>query len=156
MSARSLAKMAGRLLIRAVPRCGIAAAPGRFHAEVCCRQNSCWDSGFILIKPQTGGAFPAVFRKAMRNRMARHRGDTVVRYRGMRCPGHAVRRPSKDEGAGNAGCTPHPLPYAQNKKTRAGQHRYAEITPAFPARWLDDLLCALPGVSGFLVTVPPG
>jgi hypothetical protein len=44
--------------------------------------------------------------------------------------------PPKTEGAGNAGCTPHPLPYAQNKKTRAGQHRYAEITPALPAQWL--------------------
>src|SRR6202035_1241937 len=43
----------------------------------------------------------------------------------------------KAEGAGNAGCTPHPLPCVQMKETHAGQHRYAEITPAFPARWVD-------------------
>src|ERR1700748_2440873 len=36
--------------------------------------------------------------------------------------------PSKAEGAGNAGCTPHPLPCVQTKRTHAGQHRYAEIT----------------------------
>src|SRR5581483_9126303 len=44
--------------------------------------------------------------------------------------------PSENEGAGNAGCTPHPLPCVQTKKTHAGQHRYAEITPALPAQWL--------------------
>src|ERR1700748_891321 len=33
----------------------------------------------------------------------------------------------KTEGAGNAGCTPHPLPRVQTKETHAGQHRYAEI-----------------------------
>ena len=43
--------------------------------------------------------------------------------------------PEKAEGAGNAGCTPHPLPYVQTKETHAGQHRYAEITPALPAQW---------------------
>src|SRR5581483_4011139 len=58
--------------------------------------------------------------------------------------------PPKAEGAGNAGCTPHPLPCVQNKKTHAGQHRYAEITPALPAQWLYGLLRALPGVPGLL------
>src|SRR5689334_15752613 len=59
----------------------------------------------------------------------------------------------KEEGAGNAGCTTHPLPYVHNKKTHAGQHRSAEITPALPAQWLYGLLRALPGVPGLLVPV---
>src|SRR5581483_2719214 len=59
----------------------------------------------------------------------------------------------KTEGAGNAGCTPHPLPCVQNKKTHAGQHRYAEITPALPAQWLYGLLRALPGVPGLLAPI---
>src|ERR1700731_3593031 len=63
-------------------------------------------------------------------------------------------RPSRsEEGAGKAGCTTHPLPCVQNKKTHAGQHRYAEITPAFPAPWLYGLLRALPGVPGLLASV---
>src|ERR1700738_3226296 len=67
---------------------------------------------------------------------------------------HPTVAPSEDrEGAGNAGCTPHPPPRVQTKKTHAGQHRYAEITPALPAQWLYGLLRALPGVSGVLVTV---
>src|SRR5581483_10920764 len=61
--------------------------------------------------------------------------------------------PLQTEGAGNAGCTPHPLPCVQNKNTHAGQHRYAEITPALPAQWLYGLLRALPGVPGFLATI---
>jgi hypothetical protein len=32
-------------------------------------------------------------------------------------------------------------------------HRYAADITAFPARWLDRLLRALPGVSGLLATV---
>src|ERR1700758_2123616 len=58
------------------------------------------------------------------------------------------------EGAGNAGCTPHPLPRVQNEKTHAGQHRYAEITPALPAQWLYGLLRALPGEPAFLPPSP--
>src|ERR1700759_401435 len=41
----------------------------------------------------------------------------------------------------------------KTKKTHAGQHRYAEITPALPAQWLYGLLRALPGVPGFLATI---
>jgi hypothetical protein len=33
------------------------------------------------------------------------------------------------------GARTHPLPCVQNEKTHAGQHRYAEITPALPAQW---------------------
>ena len=39
------------------------------------------------------------------------------------------------------------------KKTHAGHHRYAEITPALPAQWLYGLLRALPGVPGLLAPV---
>ena len=66
---------------------------------------------------------------------------------------HILVAPSNTEGAGNAGCTPHPLPRVQTKETHAGQHRYAEITPALPAQWLYGLLRALPGVPGFLATI---
>src|SRR5581483_10710299 len=80
--------------------------------------------------------------------------DTTLRSRGMICPGSASSvLPRKAEGAGNAGCTPHPLPCVQTKKTHAGQHRYAEITPALPAQWLYGLLRALPGVPGLLASV---
>src|ERR1700759_2627646 len=48
--------------------------------------------------------------------------------RDTKCPGFAFGHPRKAEGAGNAGCTTHPLPCVQNKTTHAGQHRYAEIT----------------------------
>jgi len=41
----------------------------------------------------------------------------------------------------------------KTKKTHAGQHRYAEITPALPAQWLYGLLRALPGVPGLLAPV---
>jgi hypothetical protein len=41
----------------------------------------------------------------------------------------------------------------KQKKTHAGQHRYAEITPALPAQWLYGLLRALPGVPGLLAPV---
>src|SRR5262249_38738444 len=62
--------------------------------------------------------------------------------------------PQETEGAGNAGCSPHPQPRLQIKKANErSHHRFAEITPAFPARWSFQLLRALPGVSGLLATV---
>src|ERR1700761_4754340 len=79
--------------------------------------------------------------------------DTTQHSRG------AISRPSDNgrsletEGAGNAGCTPHPLPRVQNKKTHAGQHRYAEITSALPAQMVLRLLRALLGVPGLLAPV---
>ena len=42
----------------------------------------------------------------------------------------------------------------KKQKTRKhSHHRFAEITPAFPARWLYGLLRALPGVPGLLAPV---
>src|SRR5713101_2201671 len=60
----------------------------------------------------------------------------------------------KLEGAGNAGCALHPRSRVQNrqgKRTRA--YRFSGGTPAFPAQWLYGLLRALPGESGFVVSV---
>jgi len=42
----------------------------------------------------------------------------------------------------------------KTKKTHAGQHRYAEITPALPAQWLYGLLRALAGDRAFLPPSP--
>jgi hypothetical protein len=60
----------------------------------------------------------------------------------------------KLEGAGNAGCALHPrsrVQKAKGKRTRA--YRFSGGTPAFPAQWLYGLLRALPGESGFVVSV---
>jgi hypothetical protein len=60
----------------------------------------------------------------------------------------------KQEGAGNAGCALHPRSRVQNrqrKRTRA--YRFSGGTPTFPAQWLYGLLRALPGESGFVVSV---
>jgi len=42
--------------------------------------------------------------------------------------------PSKGEGAGKAGCRPHPWP-ASRKKAGGENHRFGQSIPAFPARW---------------------
>ena len=65
------------------------------------------------------------------------------------------RRPSKTEGAGNAGCWPHPQPRGQ-KRVEGPQAKSLQVKPkhpALPARWLYGLLRALPGVSGLLAPV---
>src|SRR5581483_11986317 len=64
-----------------------------------------------------------------------------------------IRHPRKARVQGMPGARTHPLPCVQKEKTHAGQHRYAEITPTFPAQWLERLLRALPGVSGLIATV---
>src|SRR5690242_1448809 len=46
--------------------------------------------------------------------------------------------PLQTEGAGKAGCPPHPRPPCI-KKARGENHRYGRNNPAFPARWLYDL-----------------
>jgi hypothetical protein len=42
--------------------------------------------------------------------------NTTPHSRGTICPSSGSTLPSKTEGAGNAGCTPHPLPCVQNEK----------------------------------------
>src|ERR1700719_2580951 len=59
----------------------------------------------------------------------------------------------KQRAQGMPGGRTHPLPCVQNKKTHAGQHRDAEITPALPAQWLYGLFRALAGVSVLLAPV---
>src|SRR6185437_8277074 len=58
----------------------------------------------------------------------------------------------KTEGAGNAGCWPHPWP-ACNKKRRRQSPQVSRNSPAFPARWFERLLRTLPGVPGLLAPV---
>src|SRR6185437_5824236 len=61
-------------------------------------------------------------------------------------------RPRNIEGAGNAGCWPHPWP-ACNKKRRRQSPQVSRNSPAFPARWFERLLRTLPGVPGLLAPV---
>src|SRR5580704_6306906 len=54
-----------------------------------------------------------------------------------------------EEGAGNAGCRPHPWP-ACNKKSRRQSPQVQPDHPAFPAQWFYGLYRALPGDRAFL------
>ena len=56
------------------------------------------------------------------------------------------------EGAGNAGCWPPPWP-ACKTKSRRQLPQVQPKHPAFPARWLDDLLRTLPGEPGLFAPV---
>jgi len=58
-----------------------------------------------------------------------------------------------EEGAGKAGCPPHPRPPCV-KKARGRNHRYGRSNPAFPAQWFDGLFRALPGDRAFLPPSP--
>jgi hypothetical protein len=71
---------------------------------------------------------------------------------GMR-PRFACRCPSR-EGAGNAGCAPHPRSRVQRveKKTHTSIQGSGG-NPTFPAQWLYGLYRAHPGVSGFPASV---
>src|SRR6201999_4188117 len=44
--------------------------------------------------------------------------------------------PFRTEGAGNAGCTTHPLPRVQRKRTHAGSTQVRRNHPALPAQWV--------------------
>src|SRR5215470_17734785 len=63
-----------------------------------------------------------------------------------------MRGPRREEGAGNAGCSPHPWP-ACNKKSRRQSPQVRRNSPAFPARWFYGLLRTLLGEPGFIATV---
>ena len=63
-------------------------------------------------------------------------GDAASHSRGRICPGFASHRaPRKLEGAGNAGCRPHPWP-ACNKKRRRQLPQVQPEQPASPAQWI--------------------
>src|SRR5580698_8988423 len=64
-------------------------------------------------------------------------GDIRLRSRSADTPRFCIDKvPRKIEGAGNAGCTPHPRPRVQSEiSTRVSHHRYAETPPALPAQW---------------------
>jgi hypothetical protein len=61
--------------------------------------------------------------------------------------------PPQAEGAGNAGRWPHPQALWAEKERCPQVSTGRPNGPALPAQWLYGLLRALPGVSGFLVTV---
>jgi hypothetical protein len=77
--------------------------------------------------------------------------------RGITCPKFCKKTlPSKSEGAGKTGCTPHPrsrVQWVDSGRTRA--YRFGGVTPAFPAQRLYGLYEFAP-VTGFLATVIPG
>jgi hypothetical protein len=50
-------------------------------------------------------------------------------------PSLAKLHPRKTEGAGNAGCTTHPLPCVQTKETHARPTQVRRNHPALPAQW---------------------
>src|ERR1700748_1589698 len=60
------------------------------------------------------------------------------------------------KGAGNAGCTPHPLPCVQNEKTHAGSTQVRRNHSGTPCAMVLRLLRDLPGVSGLLASVAYG
>src|SRR5689334_17369641 len=64
--------------------------------------------------------------------------------------------PQKTEGAGNAGCTTHPLPCVQNKKDARRPTQVRRNHSGTPCAMVLRLLRALLGVSGLLASVPPG
>ena len=78
------------------------------------------------------------------------------RSRGGRRPRLAFRCPSKEEGAGNAGCALHPRSRVQiaREKTHTSIQGSGEH-PTFPAQWLYGLYRAHPGDQDLLVTVAP-
>jgi hypothetical protein len=69
--------------------------------------------------------------------------------RGLRV---VVPRKQREQGMPDARCTRGPVcKMGKEKRTRA--YRFSGGTPAFPAQWLYGLLRALPGESGFVVSV---
>ena len=61
--------------------------------------------------------------------------------------------PLKSKGAGNAGCTPHPLPCVQNGKDARRPTQVRRNHSGTPCAMVLRLLRALPGVSGLLASV---
>ncbi len=88
---------------------------------------------------------------------ARNDEDMRRRSRGaISRPSHGIRRPSRREGAGNAGRWPHPQPRLQWKKQTSVVTTGKTERSALPAQWFLRLLRALPGVSGLLASVACG
>src|SRR5262249_15112320 len=88
----------------------------------------------------------------------------VIRAQGMhqRFPRHWIvpescrkRRPSNDEGAGNAGRQPHPRPCVRMEEAHKQVTTGQPLSPAFPARWLTTYSVFSPVRPGFVVTVAP-
>src|SRR6201995_3030612 len=64
------------------------------------------------------------------------------------------RRPSKKEGAGNAGCSPHPPPCVQNKENEREANTGTPKSHGTPCAMVLRLLRDLPGEPAFLPPSP--
>ena len=79
--------------------------------------------------------------------------DALLHSRGTKCPSDASSLSlMNSEGAGNAGCRPHPWP-ACNKKRRRQSPQVRRNIAAFPAQWFERLIRALSGAPGLLATI---
>ena len=80
--------------------------------------------------------------------MTRRRRETAFPRRDLR-PSDAAFPSLEQEGAGNAGCTPHPLPYAQNKRDARRLNTGTPKSPGTPCAMVLRLIRALPGDRAF-------
>jgi hypothetical protein len=80
--------------------------------------------------------------------------DTRPHSRGTICPSFAFRFPSnrREQGMPDARCT-RGLVCKMHERKRTRAYRFSGGYPTFPAQWLYGLLRALPGESGFVVSV---
>ena len=78
-------------------------------------------------------------------------GETQLRVPAARMRPSYSTKPSKEEGAGNAGCSLHPQPRTQSKKAHeCSHHRYAETIRHSPRNGFNGFLRDLPGDRAFL------
>jgi hypothetical protein len=78
-------------------------------------------------------------------------GETQLRVPAARMRPSYSTKPSKEEGAGNAGCSLHPQPRTQSKKAHeCSHHRYAETFRHSPLNGFNGFLRDLPGDRAFL------
>ena len=84
--------------------------------------------------------------------------DATLHSRGTICPGDAPSLgPRREEGAGNAGCRcTRELARGECAEKSARDSTGTTGQSGIPCAMLDDLFRALPGVPGFVATVPPG
>jgi hypothetical protein len=87
-------------------------------------------------------------------RPAKKRGGQAFAFSRQICPRDAsVSRPSKEEGAGSAGCSSHPQPCVQVKKARKQVTTGTPKQSGAPCAMVYGLFRALPGVPGLIASV---
>ena len=104
------------------------------------------------LRPQQGSIAAALWRSArsieflnqairFANRKSANR-DNGPHSRGAKRPScWLCKALFKREGAGKAGCWPHPWP-PRERNARGVDHRYRRDNPAFPARWVTTYTCS--------------